>query len=478
MSFSEPAFLFWFLPWLLLVYFVAPRAFRNAVLLAASLYFCAWGESIHVLLLIASIVLNHAFGLMVAPRGGPSGSRAWLAAAVTANLLLLGIFKYAGFLVGNINSLLQALALPPIAARPVGLPLGISFYTFKGLSYLIDVYRGQFPPERSPFRLGLHISFFPQLIAGPIVRYAHVKEQLVSRAVTIEDFASGVTRFTLGLGKKMIFASALARPADGIFSLPPDQLSAGLAWFGLVAYALQIYLDFSSYSDMAIGLGRMFGFSTMENFDFPYFSTSLREFWRRWHISLSTWFRDYLYIPLGGNRVRPWRVHFNLLCVFFLCGLWHGASWNFVIWGLFHGSFLVLERWPLLARLRALPAPLHHAYLLFVVLVSWVFFRTETLGDSIQFLKAMFGFASLGDAVPGFGMFSNALVLVAVIAGALGSTPLVKAFQRMEESLTLRDRRLGTAFAAVRLSLMVTVLLYSAMMMAAGSYSPFIYQRF
>jgi alginate O-acetyltransferase complex protein AlgI len=476
MLFSEPSFLFFFLPAVLLAYFLAGPKVRDLVLLAFSLGFYAWGEGIYVLVLCVSILLNWACGLAAGRADG--SSRGPVVAAVVGNLLLLVGFKYTNFLVENLNLVLTGWHLSPLRISRVHLPIGISFFAFQGMSYVIDVHRRACPPQRSLIKLAMYKSFFPQLIAGPIVRYVDVAPQIESRTVTLDGFAEGIRRFTLGLGKKMIIANVVARPADLIFALPAAQLSGGLAWIGIVGYALQIYFDFSAYSDMAIGLGRMFGFRFLENFDYPYVATSMTEFWRRWHISLSSWFRDYLYIPLGGNRVSPARRMLNLLVVFLLCGLWHGASWSFVVWGLFHGTFLILERVPALRALRAPWRPVRHAYVLLVVLVSWVFFRADTLTAAIGFLGALFGLARPTEVVPGARMFVDAQVVVAAALGVVGSAPVFPALRRWFERVEVARSSVATPLEAVRLAGLLGVFVYAVSLMAAGSYSPFIYFRF
>src|SRR5262245_5148881 len=315
-------------------------------------------------------------------------SRVWLAIAVAVNLVVLGIFKYANFFADNVNTLLLALQVQPVVVPRVLLPIGISFFTFHAISYVVDVSRRDATAQKSPVHAALYLLLFPQLIAGPIIRYRDLADQLALRRVTLDDVAYGVRRFIIGLGKKVLVANVVAGPVDKIFAMPFAQLSAAHAWLGIVCYTLQIYFDFSGYSDMAIGLGRMFGFRFPENFRWPYVAASVQEFWRRWHISLSTWFRDYLYIPLGGNRVSPARRYRNLVTVFFLCGLWHGASWNFVIWGLWHGTFLVIERVASSGERRGRPF-LSHVYTLVVVMIGWVFFRADTLSHAVAFLGAM-----------------------------------------------------------------------------------------
>jgi alginate O-acetyltransferase complex protein AlgI len=473
MLFSEPVFVFFFLPAVLLAYFGLGAKHRDVVLLVFSLAFYAWGERAYVLVLGVSIILNWSCGIFAAG-GRTSRSRRVLVAAIAGNLLLLVGFKYTNFLVDNLNVLLALAHVRPLHVGAVHLPIGISFFAFQGMSYVIDVYRGTVPPQRSLLKIAMYKSFFPQLIAGPIVRYVDVKPQIEHRSVDLDDFAEGIRRFILGLGKKMIVANVVARPTDAIFALPSSQLNGALAWIAVVGYALQIYFDFSGYSDMAIGLGRMFGFRFLENFNYPYIATSMTEFWRRWHISLSSWFRDYLYIPLGGSRVSGVRRYANLMVVFTLCGLWHGASWNFVIWGLFHGAFLILERLSVAKRIPAPARPLRHVYVVLVVLLSWVFFRAATLPAALSFLRALAGSASPTQTVPGVRMFVDTEVILAAALGIVGSTPIFPALRRRWDdwggAATFRE--------AAGLVGLMGVFAYSVMLMAAGSYSPFIYFRF
>jgi alginate O-acetyltransferase complex protein AlgI len=481
--FNEPAFLFFLLPFTLALYFIPLRAHRNPLLLIASLIFYAWGEPRFVLVLLVSFVLNYFMGLWVGrTRETPHGKRV-LALAVTLNLMILGTWKYANFIVGNLDSLLGAMGVAPIRLAHITLPLGISFFTFHAMSYVIDIYRGNARAQRNPWNIALYLAFFPQLIAGPIVRYKDLAEQLVHRTVTLEGFSWGVQRFILGLGKKTLIANSVAGPADKIFALPAAQLTAPLAWLGAVCYALQIYFDFSGYSDMAIGLARMFGFRFPENFNYPYISASVTEFWRRWHISLSTWFRDYVYIPLGGNRRRPARVYFNLVTVFFLCGLWHGASWTFVVWGLFHGAFLAFERSTGIGR-EATPSrnPLRHLYLLLVVLVGWVLFRAETIGQAWAFLTTMagFGHATAPDQV---AAYLNTEVALALAAGCLASMPVLPAALRLWRAVCERippgvRPAWEAASAAAGICCLAATFALCAAFMAAGTYNPFIYYRF
>jgi alginate O-acetyltransferase complex protein AlgI len=483
--FSSPIFLFLFLPSLFGLYFLAPQSARNLLLLAASLVFYSWGEGRYIAVLLTSIACNYWLGLWLDRLRGRPSARLALALAVAGNLVLLIAFKYANFLVHELNHLMSALGRPDIELDPVHLPLGISFFTFHALSYVIDVYRGEVRALRSPIAFALYISFFPQSIAGPIVRYSDVAGQLLHRVVTRAGFALGVRQFVIGLAKKMLIANTVAVAADAIFGLPARDLTGSLAWLAIICYTLQIYFDFSGYSDMAIGLARMFGFEFRANFNYPYIAASVTEFWRRWHISLSSWFRDYLYIPLGGNRCRPARVYANLLIVFMLCGLWHGASWTFLFWGLFHGTFLVLERRGWGRRLESAWAPLRHVYMLAVVMVGWVFFRSSTRAYALQFLGAMVGLGQGAGVRYHVRLYLDAELALAIVLGVIGSMPVLPWLE------SIRDRALAAAAARTRLApaldaafawtgvVAVAVLLVgSAMLLAAGTYNPFIYFRF
>ena len=478
MLFSEPAFLFSFLPLVLLVLAVVPRALRNTVLLIASLVFYAWGEKLFVLAMLGSIAFNYVGGLVVHKLG--QGKRATLAVAIVVAINLAGLaaFKYAAFFIENTNALLALLHVAPFAVPDVRLPAGISFFTFHVLSYVVDVYRGDAGVQRNPLDLALYVALFPQLIAGPILRYHDIAPQLTKRKVTLDGFSEGVVRFGLGLGKKMIIANAMAQLADDIWALPGEQLSAGTAWLGAVSYMLQIYFDFSGYSDMAVGLGLLFGFQFRENFEHPYIARSVREFWRRWHISLSTWFRDYLYIPLGGNRVSLRRQYANLLLVFFLCGLWHGGSWTYVLWGLFHGTFLVLERLPAVDRaFSKLPAPLQHGYTLFVVLIGWVLFRAPDLESALHFQRTMFGLGTPKVNAPSWHEYLVPETLLTLVAAIIGSTPVMQKLRAKVDRLEPGSLRWLMAQSSGALGLLL-VLAYSSMLMASGAYNPFIYFRF
>ncbi|MBI1319005.1 MAG: MBOAT family protein [Candidatus Hydrogenedens sp.] len=476
MVFSSVLFLFLFLPVVVSVYHASPRFARNLWLLAASLFFYAWGETFYVGVMLVSVLANYGLGLAADRfRGGPFGGRILLL-TVLLNLGMLGVFKYANFIADNVNVALATLGLATVELSPVHLPIGISFFTFQAMSYVIDVYRGQARVERNPFNVALYIALFPQLIAGPIVRYQDVADQIRERSTSADLFAQGIRRFVIGLGKKVLIANLVAVPADAIFQLPASELTTGLAWLGTICYTLQIYFDFSGYSDMAIGLGLMFGFRFLENFQWPYIARSIKEFWRRWHISLSTWFRDYLYLPLGGNRHGNLRTYFNLVTVFFLCGLWHGASWSFVVWGLYHGAFLVFERTRAGAVVDRMPRPLQHGYTLIVVMIGWVFFRHETLPGALHHLAAMAGFD--GGAVPLYpvGYYLQYDLCLALALGIFGATPWLPAlavWYERQDSPALR-RAGDIALIAAPLA----VLYCAAVVLSAGTHNPFIYFRF
>jgi len=474
MLFSSVTFLFLALPLTLAVYFLLPRVLKNTWLLVASLFFYAWGGPPYLLVMLGVIGWNYCMGLLVAAGHAPGVRKTALILGVAVNLLVLAAFKYANFAVDNLNVLLSGVGWDPIAIAKVQLPIGISFFTFQSMSYVIDVYRGEAAVQRNPLRVGLYVALFPQLIAGPIVRYRDIAAQILERKTTLDGFSYGVKRFILGLGKKVLLANTFAIPADEIFGLPQHELSMGLAWIGIVCYTLQIYYDFSGYSDMAIGLGHMFGFRFLENFQWPYIAQSIREFWRRWHISLSTWFRDYLYLPLGGNRRSWWITARNLVVVFLLCGLWHGASWNFAIWGLYHGAFLVVERLRGGTWTESLWRPLRHAYVLLVVMVGWVFFRAEDLPHSLQYLAAMAGLnAGSGAFHPEAYYLSQPSLLLAFAAGVFGAAPWLPALGRRLGSSAIRGPlEVAGAIACI------AVLLLSAAFLSSGTHNPFIYFRF
>ncbi len=483
MVFSSPLFLFLFLPLVLVGYALLPGVrSRNLWLLSVSLIFYAWGEVGFILLLLASTLMNYLLGLWVDRTTRPGSRKLAVAAAIIFNIGLLAFFKYGNLVVSTANLARGWLGLPPVNAAHVPLPLGISFFTFHALSYVIDIYRRKWKAATDPKDVALYIFFFPQLVAGPILRWSAIAPQLAQRTMTRPLFAEGVRRFVGGLAKKMIIANAVAVPADQIFALGANELSPGVAWFGVLCYTLQIYFDFSGYSDMAVGMGKMFGFEFIENFQFPYISQSIRDFWRRWHISLSSWFRDYLYIPLGGNRVSVARNQLNLIVVFFLCGLWHGASWTFVVWGLYHGVFLVLERTRFGAALGKLPRLLRHAYAVLVVMMGWVLFRADTFAGAYKFFAALYGF-SVAPAAQPLARYASNQVIWAILIGIPFSAPLWGWINSQGARLVKATPAAGkmplcVLGSVLEIVLVVLLLLVSAAWMAGGTYNPFIYFRF
>jgi alginate O-acetyltransferase complex protein AlgI len=507
MVFSSIVFLFLFLPGVLALYFLAPRVLRNALLLAVSLFFYSWGEQLLVWIILASTLIDYAAGLLISGgfRRGPISrlekggtrtplQRVGLILSIAGNLAFLGFFKYANFGIDSFNAIVPAAWGLQDVAR-IGLPIGISLYTFQSMSYSIDVYRGAARATRNFLNFACYVTLFPQLVAGPIVRYRDIADQLVERGVDLEGFASGARRFIVGLGKKVLVANVVSIPVDQIYGvsdslgatitpgIPPEALSASVAWLGALCFTIQIYFDFSGYSDMAIGLGRMFGFRFFENFRYPYASTSIRSFWQRWHISLSQWFRDYLYISLGGNRGSNARTYANLMIVFLLCGVWHGAAWTFIFWGLFHGTFLVLERLGLEDVIRRQWRPLRHVYVLLVVVIGWVLFRSENLSQAASMLSAMFGFAPEAGSPFDIRTIINLELWIMLGIGVLGALPFAQELGRWREQATAQPVSSRRLFADGVLSiatvvLLAVVLLASSMSLSAGAYNPFIYYRF
>ena len=475
MLFSSTIFLFLFLPLTLTGYFLLRGVHaRNIFLLSASLLFYAWGEVFYLLVMLLSIFWNKSFGWRIEDATSSKRKKLlWI--GVGGNLVLLGFFKYANFINENINLLLALIDAGPYNIKPIHLPLGISFFTFQAITYLVDIYRAQVTAQRKTLEVALYISLFPQLVAGPIVRYKSIATELVQRTTRIDDFAYGLRRFIIGLGKKVLLANYLGATADEFFAIPPDIMTTSDAWLGIACYTLQIYFDFSGYSDMAIGLGRIFGFHFPENFNYPYISRSVQEFWRRWHITLSTWFRDYLYIPLGGNRGSHWQTYRNLFIVFFLCGLWHGASWNFIVWGLWHGLFLIIERMGLLRLIETLPRLMQHIYLLLVIMIGWVFFRANDLGDALQDLWIMSGGNGTLSHLSHLSLFYDVTTTVILVIGTFAALPWIKLIQRQLQS--------SNAFICFTIGLSRDLLLFlmlvaSVISIAAGTYNPFIYFRF
>lgn len=470
MVFSSLLFLFRFLPFTLAAYYILPKKCRNLVLFVSSLFFYAWGEPVYVVLILFSTVTDYLAGRAVAYYGGngrSSRAKAAVAASVIINLSLLGFFKYADFLVGSLN-LLTGMELN----KPgLPLPIGISFYTFQTMSYTIDVYRGDAKAQKNFVAFGAYVSLFPQLIAGPIIRYKTVAGQLKGRKETVELFCSGIVRFATGLGKKVLIANQLGLLWEEIAAMNAGSLTTAAAWLGVLAFTFEIYFDFSGYSDMAIGLGAMFGFSFSENFNYPYESKSITEFWRRWHISLGTWFREYVYIPLGGNRRGIGRQLINIFIVWCLTGLWHGAYWNFVLWGVYYGILLVIEK--LLGRLPVkLPAGFGHIYTILAVMLGWSLFSWQDMADSAVFMKTMFfqAGAGLSDTYTWYLASSNLLLL---IFAAVGSSSLLKkaVTKRWLPEKTIR-REVAEIFFTV------SVIVACVAMLVNSSYNPFLYFRF
>jgi len=462
MLFSSIPFAYYFLPAVLVLYFLVPFRFKNAVLLAFSLVFYGWGEPVYLILMTLSILMGWVFGLLIGKYRGTKRAKLFLTASVVTSLGLLGWFKYADFAVENLNALGLDLALPRVA-----LPIGISFYTFQILSYTIDVYRGNAERQKSLVNFGAYVSMFPQLIAGPIVRYADVARQLESREHSVEKASLGVRRFVIGLAKKVLIANQLGQLIE--LYRASSQPSVLFVWMYAAAFALQIYFDFSGYSDMAIGLGKIFGFDLLENFNYPFISRSISEFWRRWHMSLGGWFRDYVYIPLGGNRVKPLRYVFNVLAVWALTGLWHGAAWNFVLWGLLFAALLTAEKFLLGKAMAKLPGWLVRVPILVVLLISFVLFNASSLSQAAADVGGMLGLGGL-PAVSAESLYylrSYGLLLVMAVVGA---TPLVK-------NLALRLEK-GKAFAILEPVVLCALLLAVTAFLVGGSFNPFLYFRF
>lgn len=463
MVFSSSVFLCVFLPVVFLVHTLIPGLkARNGLLILASLLFYAYGEPVYIILMLISILLNYLFGLWV---GGESNhKKTGVIIAIALNLGVLAVFKYASPLIGYINKSWGF----HIPFPEISLPIGISFFTFQALSYVIDVYRGNVAREKNLVNIMLYISFFPQLIAGPIVKYHDIHLQLRDRRVTAEGVSSGLRRFSAGLAKKVLIANTMAGVADSIFAADPALTNTAVCWIGALAYMMQIYFDFSGYSDMAIGMGRMFGFRIKENFNYPYIAESIQEFWRRWHISLSGWFREYLYIPLGGNRKGKLRTSVNKIIVFFCTGLWHGANLTFVFWGLYHGFFLMLEQYiPKCEKKSRLLSMAKHVYTVLVVCVGFVFFRAETLSQGFFFVKEMFTGFHYEAAAMNFALSNlTPAVIVMFAAAVVFSMPVRKAAEKIR------------GYQGVSYAISILLLVLCMMSLASNSYNPFIYFRF
>ncbi len=457
MLFSGIPFLFYFLPAVVIVYFLMPDKGKNAVLLVSSLLFYAWGEPKYVALMIFSILAYYGFGLAI---GSGKHKRLWLTVSIVTGALLLGLFKYCDFFIGSFNAALGT----SIPLLRLALPIGISFYTFQCMSYSIDVYRGDAQPQRNIISFGAYVALFPQLIAGPIVRYVDVERELQHRSHSFDNFLQGLPRFLTGLGKKVLLANNLGLLTQ-LFRQSSEK-SVLFSWLYAIAFTLHIYFDFSGYSDMAIGLGRIFGFRFPENFDYPYISRSVTEFWRRWHMTLGGWFRDYVYIPLGGNRVKPGRWVFNILVVWMLTGLWHGAAWNFVVWGLLFAVLLVAEKW--VPALKKLPGIWSHIYVMLTVIISFVIFNADSMAQALSDLAEMLGIAGLPLYTQQAVYYLKSYGLVLAL-GILGATPLPK--------LLLRRLPPKVAAALQPIALGLLLLICTAYLVD-GSYNPFLYFRF
>lgn len=466
MVFSSTIFLCVYLPLVLLGYYICPKKGRNLFLLIASLVFYAWGEPKYVFLMIFSILVNYIFGrLMDKHRENKKRMKLMLVLSVVIDLGLLSVFKYTDFIITNVNAIFGA----SFDLLNIALPIGISFYTFQAMSYTIDVYRDDVRVQKNLIDFGMYITMFPQLIAGPIVRYADVQDQLAERSVTTADFSEGVMRFVVGLGKKVLLANQMGAVWSEIYALGGD-VSALMAWTGAIAYTFQIYFDFSGYSDMAIGLGRMFGFKFPENFRYPYQSVSITDFWRRWHITLSTWFKEYLYIPLGGNRCGLARQALNLLIVWSLTGFWHGAGWNFVMWGLYYFVILFIEKLFLLKALDKLPKLFRHVYALVLIIIGWVIFASDDVSVLLPYLGSMFG---ANGAIGGMDVYTLLTKAVLLIICCIASTELPKKL-----FLSAAGAMNEKAAFTLKSVLMIALLALSMILLIGDSYNPFLYFRF
>lgn len=471
MVFSSVLFLFRFLPIFMICYFLVPRKMKNLVLFLGSLVFYAWGEPVYIFLMLFSTISDYVWGRLIEEYRGKDHSRIFLLCSIGINLFILGFFKYADFLLQTVNTVVGT----SIPLLKLSLPIGISFYTFQTMSYVIDVYRGDTKAQRNILQFGVYVTMFPQLIAGPILKYHQVERYLQDRRTDLDAISYGAKRFVTGLAKKVLLANNLGLLWKQVTELGTDQMSVLMAWLGIAAFALQIYFDFSGYSDMAIGLGAVLGFHFPENFNYPYVATSVKDFWHRWHISLSTWFKEYVYIPLGGNRKGLPRQLFNILVVWMLTGIWHGAGWNFLFWGLWFAFFLILEKLFLGDILESVPKVFGRIYTLAVVLISWVFFALESPGEILAYLQAMFGMNGVGP-VNSLAMFLSNEYLVLLVIALVACLPLGSRLVH-----ALKSSKTGPAMALYRLGEKVipaVLLLLSVAYIVDASYNPFLYFRF
>ncbi len=469
MLFSSITFLFFFLPVVLAVYYLIPAKGKNIVLLIASILFYAWGEPVYVILLLLSVCFNYFCGReLEAGEDNPRRAKMCVVFAVAVNVLILGFFKYYSFLLNTAEEIFSI----EIPYRELPLPIGISFYTFQAISYIVDIYRGKARPQKNFINFALYLCMFPKLIAGPVVRYADMERQLVSRKMSVKKIGQGSRRFIVGLAKKAVLAGAAGAVFEQISASPAASLSALTAWIGCISFAFQIYFDFSGYSDMAVGLGKMFGFEFRENFDHPYTAVSVTDFWRRWHISLSSWFREYVYIPLGGNQCSVSRNIFNIMIVWLLTGMWHGGAWNFIAWGVYYGVILVMEKYVWGVFLDEIPKAAARVYTGMLVLVGWVFFFSPSLGYSLRYLSAMIGAgAGIVDAQAGFLLISHWLLYV--LAVLCSSTAGMRLFQRIAGISSNKKVR-----AAVETAVYMAVFFVSVAFLVTDTLDPFLYFRF
>lgn len=471
MVFSSINFMFIFFPLILIIYFIVPRKLKNIVLLIFSLVFYAWGEPVYIVLLIFSSIVDYVNGIMIEKYSNSKKKKIFLILSICINIGLLSFFKYGNFVLENINSLLN-ISIPLLE---VTLPIGISFYTFQTMSYSIDVYRGAVKAEKNFLNFMTYVSLFPQLIAGPIVRYKTISDELKQRTITYDKFAIGFLRFIRGLGKKVLIANNIGLLFEAISSSQLQDLSVISCWLGIIAYGFQIFFDFSGYSDMAIGLGKMLGFTFEENFNYPYISKSITEFWRRWHISLSTWFRDYLYIPLGGSRCSKIKNIRNILIVWLLTGLWHGSAWNFIIWGIYFGILLILEKFILSKFLMKMPNFIKHIYAIFFIIIGWLIFAFDDIDNLVNYGKIMFGFGNVpminNQAIYYLFNYSITIIICIVL-----STPIMRilALKRMD----IKNKVVKTTIALIIMVCYIGILVISTAYLVDSTYNPFMYFRF
>ncbi|MFR4162896.1 MAG: MBOAT family O-acyltransferase [Paraclostridium sordellii] len=468
MVFSSLVFLFVFLPLIIFIYYISKDKYKNYLILTASLFFYAWGEPIYIVIMILSIGVNFIFGKKVCKDNIGSNRKIWLVMSIIFNISMLGIFKYTGFFIENINRVFKNNITDP----GIALPLGISFFTFQAMSYVIDVYRDDAKVQKNLLHLALYISLFPQLVAGPIVRYQTVADQIENRKHTMQKFENGVSRFIIGLSKKVLLSNSLGMLADSVFNTQIYELTVLSAWLGIIAYSLQIFFDFSGYSDMAIGLGNMFGFEFLENFNYPYISKSASEFWRRWHISLGSWFKDYIYIPLGGSKKGKLRNYINLFIVWFLTGFWHGASWTFIAWGLYFGILIAMEKAFLGKILDKIHPPISHLYLVLVVMIGWIFFRSNSFTYAFNYIKLLFGLDN--------NLLYNNLTIMylndysyILILSVIFSVPIIPILKNK-----LHELKETHAYYIIKSIVFMSMFVAIVIELVNSTYNPFLYFRF